>query len=285
MLGSLCQSTAAAVAIAIVLTNLRRLPGRAVAGVALAGLAHDGLTVALPLAPPPPRMVVPAELRDALVLELPPDDARVSVAAMYRAMFHRLPLVNGYSGYAPPHYAILSIALRRGDPSPLIYFARGRPLLVVVNDRPDSGAGFRALVEGVPGVEALGASAAGMMYRVPPQPRTVLVDGRAAPAQPMLDGRTLTLDLGQPRVVRGLEFLVRWRYEELGERMAVEFSNDTVTWQRGWMDWTGEPVLDAAIRDPLRVPVRLALNDVSARYLRVYPAPRWLPRELQVLVP
>jgi hypothetical protein len=285
MLASLCLSTAAGVAIATLLANLRGLRRLVTAAVIVAGLVLDGVTVSLPLAPPPPRFIVPADMGNALVLELPPDDARVSVAAMYRAMFHRLPLVNGYSGYIPPHYAILSIALRRGDPSPLMYFARNRPLLVVVNDRPDSGAGFRSLVEGLPGVTALGGSGAGMMFKVPPQPRIAPLDGRFVRAEATLNGRTLTLDLGQARVVRGIEFLVRWRYEELGERMAVEYSNDAVGWQRAWLDWTGEPVLDAAMRDPLRVPVRLPLKDVSARYLRVYPAPHWLPRELQVLVP
>ena len=52
------------------------------------------------------------------MIELPVDDTDVSVHAMYRSMFHRRPLVNGYSGYIPPHYRILALSLWRGDSSP-----------------------------------------------------------------------------------------------------------------------------------------------------------------------
>ena len=39
------------------------------------------------------------------------------VAAVYRSLEHHHPVVNGYSGYAPPHYEILRIGLRLGDTS------------------------------------------------------------------------------------------------------------------------------------------------------------------------
>ena len=52
-----------------------------------------------------------------------------------------------------------------------------------------------------------------------------------------------------------------------------------------WLSFTGGPTLAAALADPLLVPVRIALPDVNARYLRINPAPRWLARELKVLAP
>jgi hypothetical protein len=52
-----------------------------------------------------------------------------------------------------------------------------------------------------------------------------------------------------------------------------------------WDDWTGAPVVGAALLDPAAVPVRLTLPDVHARYVRVRPAPRWMPREIAAYSP
>ena len=49
-------------------------------------------------------------LQNAVVLELPADDSGVNIAAMYRAIQHGRPLVNGYSGHTPPHYGLLRVA-------------------------------------------------------------------------------------------------------------------------------------------------------------------------------
>ena len=51
----------------------------------------------------------------------------------YRQQQHGRPLINGYSGHTPPHYAIFSLALRRGDPSAIMELARGRPIIISVN--------------------------------------------------------------------------------------------------------------------------------------------------------
>ncbi len=48
-------------------------------------------------------------------MELPIDNIDIGIGAMYRSMFHRQPLVNGYSGHFPPHYSVLSLSLWRGD--------------------------------------------------------------------------------------------------------------------------------------------------------------------------
>ncbi|MCP5804538.1 hypothetical protein NL322_28585, partial [Klebsiella pneumoniae] len=61
----------------------------------------------------------------------------VNTAAMYRSMRYGRPLVNGYSGHTPPHYTVLTTALDRGDPSVLLELARGRPLVILLNDRLD----------------------------------------------------------------------------------------------------------------------------------------------------
>jgi hypothetical protein len=87
-----------------------------------------------------------------VVLELPADDPAINTAAMYRAMEHRRPLVNGYSGHTPRHYDLLSQALRRGDPGILTDLGRGRPLVVVVHGSADEDDQWRGLVEKAGGV-------------------------------------------------------------------------------------------------------------------------------------
>ena len=71
-------------------------------------------------------------------IELPIDNIDVSVQAMYRSMFHRQPLVNGYSGHFPPHYNILSLSLAAWRHfGTLLPRAARRPLVIVVNDQFD----------------------------------------------------------------------------------------------------------------------------------------------------
>jgi hypothetical protein len=86
-------------------------------------------------------------------------------------------------------------------------------------------------------------------------------------------------------VVRGIGFNLRWHYPELGERLLIERSDDGQVWQETWRGWTGALAVRAAIEDPQLAPVRVSLRDIRARYLRVYPAPNWLARDITVIGP
>jgi len=284
MLASCCLSVAAGLAVA----RLDRLAGRgfpAIVIASLAGLAFDGAMVPMQLGVPPARTLLPAI--DSAVLELPADDIRVNLAAMYRAIGHRRPLVNGYSGYTPPHYRILSMALRRGDASPLLVLAAGRALTVVVNDQYDTGGDFKRMVETLPAIERFSVTGAGTVFQLAAQPRAV----QAPPGQPIAfqardaGGQQLILDLAAPQVVRALTFNLRGRYAELGERLRVERSDDGQVWEQSWLGWTGGLALTGAVADPLLVPIRIPLPDIRARYLRIYPAPPWLAQEVGVRGP
>jgi hypothetical protein len=285
MLGALCISISVGLAVARV-AALGRRASHAIATLCLVGLALDGWMQPVPSGTPPPRAILPPPA-EAPVLELPADDARVNVAAMYRAMDHGRPIVNGYSGYVPPHYAILSLALRRGDSSPLGYLARGRPLIIIVNDQFDAGGEFKSMVEGVPSIERMGTTSAGTIFRLPAQPRDAGPITGAALLSQLRDagGQRLEIDLGTVQVVRGIGFNLRWHYAELGERLLIERSDDGQVWQEAWRGWTGALAVQAAIEDPLVAPVRVPLRDLRARYLRIYPAPKWLAREITVIGP
>lgn len=285
MLASLCLAVAAGLAFARLVP--RRGLGRVlIAAGVLAGAWADGWMVPLPLVTPPGRVELPV-LPGAAVVELPLGEGAVDTAAMYRAMAHRRPLVNGYSGHLPPHYVILSMALKRGDPTALLELARGRPLLILVNGAFDGNGRMRRLVEGLPEIEARGASAAGLLYVLPPRAgsRTPL-PGAAWPASRREIRRfEVELDLGEIRTVRTIGFPLRWHYGELDNRMRIQGSENGRTFTTVWEDYTGGASVAAALEDPREAPVRLTLPDVRVRYVRIYPAAAWLQREIAAYGP
>lgn len=285
MLAALCLAIASSLAFRR-LAPSRPIARRAFAAAIVAGLSIDGWMRAMPLVPPPGRVMLP-EASHAVVVELPVDEGSVSTAAMYRAMSHGRPLINGYSGHTPPHYTILSLALRRHDPSVLPELARGRPLVIAVNQRYDQDGAFLRLVEGLPGVQRHGVSNAGALFVLPAGALArVAPEGEALPMSMVEQAREhAQIDLGSPRTVRGVAFPLRWHYAELAERLAIETSIDGATWATAWEDWTGGPALAAALENAREAPVRITLPDVTARYLRIHPAPVWLTRELKVYGP
>ena len=176
MVGTLCLAMAASLAVAQLSKagGLFRGRWRLLAGATvLVGLIADGITRPIPLLSPPGKLPLPVFSQQTTVIELPIDDTDTSIRAMYRSIFHRQPIVNGYSGHAPPHYNVLSLALRRGDASVLFYLARRRPLLIIVNDQLDHGRGFKQMIEALPGIQSRGASGAGSIFLLPPRRRRV----------------------------------------------------------------------------------------------------------------
>ena len=257
------------------------------AAIALAGLLADGATEPVPVLTPPGRIALPNATNPAVV-ELPLDNIYVSVAAMYRGIAHGQPVVNGYSGHFPPHYNVLSLSLARGDTSGLIFLARRRPQVIIVNDLLDPGHGYRKMIEGIPGIQSQGITAGGSTFLLPPQPAP-----KVPPAGAPLDIKTVTdagrflmdFDLGGVRDFGAIEFPLRNRYPDLASRLRIEVSDDGVTWREAWTGWTGGIALEATLADPRVAPVRLPLPAARGRYVRVYPASTWMKAELRVLGP
>lgn len=85
-------------------------------------LTRPGLTPVRSLAPGsrlPPIYQVIRELPDPVVLlELPIGSNRADIPAVYYAGYHRRPIVNGYSGFAPPRYLRIADILMRADQDP-----------------------------------------------------------------------------------------------------------------------------------------------------------------------
>jgi hypothetical protein len=285
MLATLCAAIAAGLAFARV-TSAHRTRRTLIAAGAVAGFVLDGWMRSMPLAPTPQRILLP-RISQAAVLELPAGEGAVDVAAMYRSMQHRQPLVNGYSGHMPPHYTILSIALRRRDPSVIPELARSRPLIITVNTAHDRDGVILRLIEGVPGIQPHGSSSEGPIFVLPatPAPRLAPVGDPWPAAVRHAPRDELEIDLGTGRVIRTIAFPLRQRYAELDPRVVIRTSRDGTEWSTVWEGWTGGPALAAALQSPLEAPVRLTLPDVTARYLRVRPVPPWMGGELKVYGP
>jgi hypothetical protein len=283
MLAVLCVSIAAAIASARLLPQ-QRLIKWCVAVAICAGLFADGWSDAIPLYAPPARAFTKAPER-SLVIELPVDEPYVAVAAMYRAMLHRRPLVNGYSGHVPPHYSVLGSSLSRNDPSMLHHFARGRPLVVIVNrsyDREDRWSRFVRDAGGIPQED----TGVGPVFVIPPQAsaQTPALGKRLQATTIGVDGET-RIDLGSEQFVRAVTIALRGSYAEIDPKLMIETSIDGGGWTTAWQGWTGEAAVMAALKNARSVPMTLFLPDVRARYLRIRPTPAWVADEVEVFAP
>jgi hypothetical protein len=285
MLFALCMGVAVGFAVQH-LMPIRHATRLLFAVVVAAGISLDGWMDPMPLIAAPGRQFLGEVPGEAVILELPVDDRAVNLTAMYRALGHRRPLVNGHSGYVPPHYWILMQAIRGGDPSPLVELARSRPLVVVVNDRLDPSRELRNLVESVPGITRAASGNAATTYLLSAQPRR-RVDPAGPALQPVataLPRSHTLLDFGRAQTVRTIEFPLRENYSSF-PRIGIEASMDGSAWAVVWEDWLGGLALAGALDDPQLVPIRIALPDVGARYLRIHPTPDWLMRDLRILGP
>ena len=284
MLATLCLAVAAASAAARLAPAGRWRRGIAGA-VVLAGLFVDGWIDELPLATPPQRVRIEAPAT-AAVVELPAGEPAVNVAAMYRAIAHGRPLVNGYSGHTPRHYDLLATYLLRGDPSILTHYARGRALAVVVHREHDPDGELRAIVQQAGGV-LTEESGVGPVFVVPPQPRAPTPGvGTPLTGVPIPNGDGYAaVDFGAEAFVRAVTINLRWRYAEVGPRMTIESSSDGTAWTTVWEGWIGDAALTGALLDQQLAPMTIYLPDVRTRYLRVSPAPPWVGRELTALRP
>lgn len=161
----ICFSTLAAFAVSRIWPSPTRSSLWAIAGVSLA-IVLDGW-VTLPVVPAPKPLPVPVAAD--LVVELPTRGFAEDVAAMYRGMTHGRPVVNGYSGWLPPHYAQLQADLRADCVKSLEGLRGGRSMDAVIW-RGDSSAavidaGLKAMWSGATREETADV----IVYR---QPRT-----------------------------------------------------------------------------------------------------------------
>jgi hypothetical protein len=130
--GILCLAVCAGFGAA---TLASRRHGRWLIAVFVALIAAEGwFAVDTPRVPTPPALDVGVP-RGALVLDLPMNADYGDARAQYLAVLGEYRVVNGYSGYSPPHHAPLSQALLRRSPQVFEPFRARADLYVIV--RPE----------------------------------------------------------------------------------------------------------------------------------------------------
>ncbi len=92
----------------------------------------------------------------------------MNATAQYLAVTEGYRAVNGYSGYAPPHFASLRETLARHDDEGWNAFRRLADLYVIV--RPEVDPPFLRWLKSQEGVTSTGASDAWTVYRLPRLP-------------------------------------------------------------------------------------------------------------------
>ena len=153
------------------LASLARDRRAAAAAIVSVCVLADGWVTDFPLAKRPAVWQVEAcaaAPRDEALMELPLGDSFDDVAAMYRAMSHGHALVNGYSGYVPPHYAALRFGLGLRDQDVLTQLAAHGASLVAVDTAADPDGSWRHYLTAHPGVETLCSEGGRTLYRLSP---------------------------------------------------------------------------------------------------------------------
>ena len=265
MLAVLCLAIAAGIAFAHLRERIRWRT--ALAALVLAGLTVDGAIAGMPLGFPPGDLAL--EARNGRVLVLPYEDGRQSVFAMYRSMSHRLPVINGYSGYIPSSADVIEWGLRRRDPTILTELRRGHPLYVIVapTDQVDQ---WTAFMDAQPG-QFMGIQTAGRVYLMPPAPyaHAARPGTKIESAAVRQEGDWLVADLQQSRGIRSLELRTHGNLVRLPKDLRIDISDDGRTWRTVFEERPGGLALTGALDLPRVIPLRVDLQDVTARFVRV----------------
>jgi len=268
MPAAFCLALAAAAALGR-LVGRRGRRGTALVALAAAGVLWDGWLDRLPILDAPEAVALPADAPVAAVLELPVDEERDALA-MYRATVHGVPLVNGYSGFEPPHYTALRWGLKRHEAGVLAALREHGPLLVLVDRSAADAGALERLVRseaGVRALEDLGGRGAYLLPAVaPPAPPSL---GSAVPTRALHGSpRRRAFELARPGPVAGVELAFGGGVSDLPIRVSVEVG-DTKAWTLSWNEPVAGLALRGALRDPRRVPVAFEIPPASGRLLRV----------------
>jgi hypothetical protein len=317
MLAALTLAMAAAVAFVRLSASWPPARRRTGLAVVLAGVLADGAVVPFPLVEPPAMLAMPGEVpADATVLELPMgvfEDA----AAMYRATGHRHSVVNGLSGYQPPHVTVLRAALDDQQFAVIDALAPGVPLALFL-DQATAARHWAPAVASATAARPLTVTDSHAVLVRPPVPAeswraadadgTVAVASVASTANPDAIGRavdgdpatvwgttrpqqgdeTVTMTLAAATDVTGVQFALGSYVGGFPRDLTISVSLDGATWREVWRGATVRQTMTAVLADPrlARVPIRFAA--APARFVRLAQTARanesgWVMAEVSVL--
>ena len=290
MLGVLCLSVTAGIVFSRVPVRGRYLR-RATMLVLACGMLADGWLGAMPMAEVPPAFTLPTA-PPVPVLELPlgPD---YDTAATYRTIAHGRPVVNGVSGYDPPHYAPLRAGLQVRDPQMLTALAALGAYDVVIDRATDPDDGWASYAASAPGAAETSRDAARTVYHVPAatlgEPALGPVwpiasveafhhDARVAwddrvqsewGDHPQRPGQWLLVDLGETRRVAGVSHALGRYSQDFPRQLRIDVSVDRRTWTTVWEGAPAAAAFLAAVRAPRVADMHFAFVGRAARFIRL----------------
>jgi hypothetical protein len=280
-----CLAIAAGVMLDRLVARRGRL-GTLLVALAAAGVLWDGWLAPVPIREAPTRLPLPGDAPVAAVLELPLGQEERDTSAMYRGMTHRLPVVNGYSGFPPPHYLALRAGLDRVEAGVLSVLREHGSLLVLVDGAAPTATPLRQLVRSEADVRFLGDEKGRSIYflpQSPPRPDPVL--GRPIPTS-VVRGSTRrgTFELAGGGPVGGVALLFGAGVSSLPGSLTIEVG-DPGHWTTVWRGPVAARALRGALRDPRRVPVLIETPPASGRRLRLRVDGVWTIEEVVARAP
>jgi hypothetical protein len=296
MLMVLCLAVAAALAFAQLTASLRpRVRALLAALCATAVIAESWPAITLATVAQPIAALQRSDLAGP-VIELPLGESWLDAPAQFRGIAHGRPVVNGYSGYAPPHYRLLSIALRLNDGDVLYGLTSKTPLVAVLNQREEIGR-WRTLVEGQRG-ELVTKDGHFEVFRVPLdsrpvaresdpplQIRSIEASADADGVSRMLDGNVDTIwnslkvqaggefivvDLGGNHSVSAIRLTSGPFINDYPRRLSVDCAADGVgTWEPCWKGSVAGLLLRSLLDNPAGAAASIPLGRDGVRRIRV----------------
>lgn len=316
MLFVLCLSVAAALAF----TRLRRgvASARQAAGTAVlcAAIALEGFVLKMGAAPIPSRIDFAGMDRKAVVLELPMTDDYSDTAAMLRATYTGHALVNGFSGYLPPHYLMLQEGLRQRDRSVIEALQRSGQLLIFVHRSGDADGQYRQFLDRLPEIQLVSEAEGGALYRLPwrapaaraPADRPVLIASITTNGDPqgvslMTDGSLSTrwqtiehqapgdeivIAFDRPATISSVELDIGEFKEDYPRKLRVAIVDEQGATRILWQNSTTGLAMLAALNDPVRraltidLPASTPTRQLILTIVEGHPAYAWSIAELKV---
>jgi hypothetical protein len=147
----------------------------------------------------------------------------------------------------------------------------------------DEGPKWTAFMDTQPDTTMLGVQGGGRLYRMAPaayareaRPGTA-IDAVAA----RVDGEWIVADVQQARGIRALVLRTGGNLVWLPRDLRIDTSVDGTRWETRFEERPGGLALAGALQQPLAIPLRIDLQDVTARYVRVN-APAFGPRAITI---
>ena len=268
MVGTLCLSVAAAAALASLVPR-KGMISAIVCLLAAGGVLLDSWPRQIPMVRTPvlwPAVEPPGGAPHATI-ELPLGPAW-DAAATFRAIGHRHRVVNGVSGYDPPHYGLLRQGLDARDPSVLLALASFSPLDVIVDRSQDRDGSLERYAAAIPGIVRLGEDGPLVRYALPETPAPV-IGGPIPIASTQATVEWVVADLGASQPVSAVELSFGAIRSGFPPRMTVQVSSNADSWTTAWEGSAVGAFVRGLALDPSNVRVTFAFSSVPARFVRV----------------